>query len=154
MYDTIIGRVYLGGGFEMEVSSSMVEYLIALQDALGGIYGELSRPQLRLMMKLRGTAPTVSELAEKLHISSPGVTQMIDKLQARGFVTRYSPEKDQRIVRVTITEVGSDTLRRSLLLFAERVDEVMTLLSAEQRETLESLLKTLFDDWHGKKMTD
>jgi DNA-binding MarR family transcriptional regulator len=138
----------------MEVSSSMVEYLVALQDALGGHYGELSRPQLRLMMKLRGAAPTVSELAERLNISSPGVTQMIDKLQARGFVTRYSPDKDQRIVRVTITELGRDTLKRAELLFAQRVNEIMTLLSVEQRETLEDLLKTLFYDSQGKKMTD
>jgi DNA-binding MarR family transcriptional regulator len=138
----------------MEISSSMVEYLIVLQDALGGHYGELSRPQLRLMMKLRGAAPTVSELAERLNISSPGVTQMIDKLQARGFVTRYSPDKDQRIVRVAITETGRATLKRSELLFAQRVNEVMTLLSVEQRETLENLLKTLFYDSQGKKMTD
>ncbi|MHB1955783.1 MAG: MarR family winged helix-turn-helix transcriptional regulator [Sulfobacillus sp.] len=124
--------------------SNTVDYLIALQDALGGHYGDLSRPQLRLMMKLPHEAPTISELADQLHISSPGVTQMIDKLQVRGYVTRYSPEKDQRIVRVAITDLGAEILQEAKKQFARRVDEVLSSLSDSDRTTLERLLRSLF----------
>ncbi|MDA8192961.1 MAG: MarR family transcriptional regulator [Thermaerobacter sp.] len=135
---------------------TMVEYLIALQDALGGHYGELSRPQLRLMMKLPGDSPAISQLAEQLHISSPGVTQMIDKLQGRGYVTRYSAEKDQRIVRVAITALGRDILQEAKNQFAGRVEQVLAGLSDAEQATLLDLLRRLFElgDGTGKKMAE
>lgn len=49
----------------------MIDVLITLQDALGSQYGDLSRPQFRLMMKLGDSNPTVPELAERLNISFP-----------------------------------------------------------------------------------
>ena len=59
-------------GRESAVSQvrSMVYPLIRLFDALGGLFGDLSRPQLRLMIKLTEDPPTISELAERLNISS------------------------------------------------------------------------------------
>ncbi len=119
---------------------ALVEALIGLQDALGGQYGELSRPQLRLMMKLGKTDPAVSELAERLNISSPGVTQMLDKLAGRGFLTRYSPDKDQRVVRVAITDRGREALKIAVQQFEERVMGMMQTFSESEAMALVDLL--------------
>lgn len=130
---------------------TIVDVLIRLQDALGGQYGELSRPQLRLMMKLGKTDPTVSELAERLNISSPGVTQMLDKLASRGFLTRYSPDKDQRVVRVSISERGQDVLQVAVRQFEERVTGMMQTLSDSEQEVITGLLQRMTLPYASRK---
>jgi DNA-binding MarR family transcriptional regulator len=88
------------------------------------------------MMRLTDEAPTISELAEHLNISSPGVTQMIDKLQAKGYVERKSHEKDQRLVRVQVTAEGRKALQAALVAFETRVNRVLSPLEPEEREEL------------------
>jgi DNA-binding MarR family transcriptional regulator len=100
---------------------NMIFQLIALQDALGGHYAELSRPKLRLMVKLEHGPVSVSELAERLHISSPAVSQMIDKLSIDGYVKRESLRSDQRVVAAALTDIGREVLGRALVSFNERV---------------------------------
>jgi DNA-binding MarR family transcriptional regulator len=124
----------------MANTPDLVLQLIALQDALGGQYAELSRPKLRLMVKLEQGPVSVSELAERLHISSPAVSQMIDKLSADGFVRRESLREDQRVVAAVLTVSGRDVLARALDAFRRRVDDLLSPLSDEQRAQLSQLL--------------
>lgn len=135
----------------MTKETPIVEVLITLQDALGGQYGDLSRPQLRLMMKLGHTDPTVSELAERLNISSSGVTQMLDKLASRRFITRYSPDKDQRVVRVSITDRGRDVLGLAIEQFEQRVLEMTKTFSDADKRTLTELLQRMTQEFARRK---
>ena len=122
---------------------SMVYPVMALYEALGGRFGDLSRPQLRLMMKLSGDPPTISALADSLNISSPGVTQMIDKLQNKGYVERHSQERDQRLVRVRMTDSGRAALAIAEAAFGDRVEQVLSPLSDQERDTLLEILDKL-----------
>ncbi len=117
--------------------------LIRFQDALGGQYAQLSRPKLRLMVKLTGGPVSVSELAERLHISSPAVSQMIDKLASDGLVVRLSREEDQRLVSVMITPRGEEVLAEALGAFRERVQSLMSVLTSEEQIMFTRLLQTL-----------
>ncbi len=119
----------------------IVYSLMALYDALGGRFADLSRPQLRLLAKVASNQPTVSELADQLNISSPGVTQMIDKLQGKGYVERQSLEKDQRVVRVRATADGLKALTEAEQVFESRVEALLSPLSAEERTQLLALLQ-------------
>jgi DNA-binding MarR family transcriptional regulator len=119
----------------------MVLQLIALQDVLGGQYAELSRPKLRLLVKLEQGPVSISELAERLHISSPAVSQMIDKLSADGYVRRESFQGDQRVVAAALTELGRDVLARSLEAFRSRVRDVLSPLSERETRQLAALLE-------------
>ncbi len=119
----------------------MVYSLMALYDALGGRFADLSRPQLRLMAKVASNQPTVSELADQLNISSPGVTQMIDKLQVKGYVERQSLEKDQRVVRVRATVDGLRALAEAEHVFENRVEALLSPLTPEEKTQLLALLQ-------------
>lgn len=55
---------------------------------------------------------TVSSLGEKLFLESNTVTPILKKLEHAGFLTRQRDRKDERIVRVSLTEKGRD-LRES-----------------------------------------
>lgn len=136
---------------QMVAKSPIVDVLITLQDALGGQYGDLSRPQLRLMMKLGGTDPTVSELAQRLNISSSGVTQMLDKLASRGYITRYSPEKDQRVVRVAISDRGREVLSIAVEQFEQRVLGMTQTFSGPDIEALTELLQRMTQEFTRRK---
>lgn len=117
--------------------------LIDLQDALGGQYGVLSRPKLRLLVKLTRGAVRVSELAERLHISSPAVSQMIDKLAVDGLVTRVAIGSDQRLVGVSLTSAGHTALSEALTAFEERVHRLMAPLGPQEQAQLVSLLSKM-----------
>ncbi len=119
----------------------MVLQLIALQDALGGNYAELSRPKLRLMVKLEQGPVNISELAERLRISSPAVSQMIDKLSSDGYVRRASLAGDQRVVAAALTDVGREVLARALIAFRDRVQEVLAPLTPEEFSRLAEVLE-------------
>jgi DNA-binding MarR family transcriptional regulator len=117
--------------------------LIRFQDALGGQYGKLSRPKLRLMVKLTDGPVSVSNLAERLHISSPAVSQMIDKLVGDGLVVRLSSERDQRLVSVMMTALGNEVLAEALAAFRSRVGSLMSQLTTEEQIVFTRLLQNL-----------
>lgn len=145
----------------MEVYSNMttedhalVLPLIALQDALGGQYGELSRPKLRLMVKLKRGPLTVSALASQLNISSPGVSQMLDKLQTDGFVKRETLSADQRVVGVALTSSGHEALGIAITAFEARIRSLLVNLNEEEVEQITQILRKMTASYSasGKKM--
>jgi DNA-binding MarR family transcriptional regulator len=124
----------------MPDSSNFVLAFIGVQDALGGHYAKLSRPKLRLMVKLEEGPVSISELAERLHISSPAVSQMVDKLCSDGYVKRESQAEDQRIVTARLTDVGREVLHESLSAFGSRVNQLLSVLSDAESQLLLTLL--------------
>jgi DNA-binding MarR family transcriptional regulator len=100
----------------------------------------VSRPQLRVLRKLAAQALTVSALREALNISSPGVTQMLDKLQALGLVSRSGSAHDQRVVLVELTPAGRNALAAAQAAFLERVRALFAPLSDEEKAQVAQLL--------------
>lgn len=57
-------------------------------------------------LKKSGPCPP-SRLAEICNVNRSAVTAMIDRLVAKGYVTRVRNDEDRRVVHVDITEAGS-----------------------------------------------
>jgi len=57
------------------------------------------------MLIARGPLP-MSEVGERLCISKPNVTAVVDKLVREGKVDRHSDESDRRIVNISVTDKG------------------------------------------------
>jgi MarR family transcriptional regulator, organic hydroperoxide resistance regulator len=53
-----------------------------------------------------GDGATQSELAERLDVSRPTVTVMIQKMEKAGLVERHADAEDQRYTRIYLTEAG------------------------------------------------
>ena len=82
-------------------------------------------------------------------VTSGTMTARVDKLTARGLVSRRRDEDDRRAVRVRLTEFGKKSVDAALegLLANER--RLLAGLDTEERERLAGLLRTLvlpFDD--------
>jgi DNA-binding MarR family transcriptional regulator len=71
---------------------------------------------------------TAGELAARTHVTSGTMTSRLDRLTARGFVSRRPDPTDGRIVRVRLTAEGRT-----------RVDDAFTALLASESELLRAL---------------
>lgn len=89
---------------------------------------DLSAAQYNILRILRGSSPAAlacGEIGERMISRDPDITRLLDRLEARGLVTRVRDGKDRRVVLTKITAKGlsvidglekpmSDVLHRQL----------------------------------------
>lgn len=73
----------------------------------------ISGAKVWLLHEISGTPGIgVSELARRLSIHQSTCSQLVDKLEARGLVTKQRLPSDQRRVGLHVTDTAADLLRR------------------------------------------
>ncbi len=71
----------------------------------------LTGPQLLVLSRLADGPPrTVGDLARAIALSQATLTGIVDRLEARGFVTRNRDQADKRRVSLGLTETGRELL--------------------------------------------
>lgn len=73
--------------------------------------------QFNVLRILRGSHPKplpTLEIAERMIERAPGITRLIDRLEAAGLVSRKRCPEDRRIVHCAITEAGLQALADSM----------------------------------------
>ena len=66
-----------------------------------------------VLLQLAGDGElSMSEIAEKLSVSKPNVTTLIDKLIEEGLTERLSDKQDRRIVKIKLTKKGAALLKK------------------------------------------
>ena len=96
----------------------------------------LSRAEVGLLVALSSGPHRITELAAREGISQPGVTQLVNRLQERGWVERRTDPQDGRVVVVAITGAGGEELERVRAEYRALLHEEITALDDEQVETL------------------
>jgi DNA-binding MarR family transcriptional regulator len=74
---------------------------------------KLSLSQYNVLRILRGAGPdglACQEVAERMISRDPDITRLLDRLEARGLVTRTRDQKDRRIVTVRLAPEGQRLL--------------------------------------------
>ncbi len=69
----------------------------------------LSHPQYNVLRILRGAGPEglpCGQIAGRMLTHDPDMTRLLDRLEARGLVSRTRPPGDRRIVTARITDAG------------------------------------------------
>jgi DNA-binding MarR family transcriptional regulator len=70
---------------------------------------KLSHSQYNVLRILRGAKPdglACQEISERMISRDPDITRLLDRLEARGLVTRTRDQKDRRVVTARITREG------------------------------------------------
>jgi len=62
------------------------------------------------------------DITRQLCVSKSGVTQLVDRLERAGLVARELSPSDRRLIYATLTEQGTETLRRSGPVWAPIVE--------------------------------
>jgi DNA-binding MarR family transcriptional regulator len=131
------------------VAPTVARALDLWNNRLGRQFGPLSRPQrraLRTLHELSVAAPPVrvSDLADRLGVTSAGATRMLSKLEDFGYISRFrEPEADQREVYVMLTGAGSAALQAANDVYFDRVDRELQRLTEHEQQTLARLLAKL-----------
>lgn len=99
---------------------------------------DLSMSQLRSLFVLDGGGDelAVHELAERLGLSMAATGRAVEHLVRSGLVTRREDERDRRVKRIAITDVGRTALREFADAKRERLRRFAAELSEEERAAL------------------
>jgi DNA-binding MarR family transcriptional regulator len=78
------------------------------------------------------------ELAERVVLSRSGLTRLVDRLEAEGFLTRDRCGTDRRGAYAVITEQGIEALRQTWPIYARGITEYFAQwLTSEEAQLLE-----------------
>jgi DNA-binding MarR family transcriptional regulator len=89
---------------------------------------KLSRTEVGVLGTLSYGSRRITELAQTEALAQPTVTQLIDKLEGRGLVSRARSGEDARVVMVEVTPAGTEVF-----------EEVRAEIRANMREALADL---------------
>ncbi|MCG9968309.1 MarR family transcriptional regulator [Pelotomaculum terephthalicicum JT] len=103
------------------------------QNMISGI----TMSQFVVLKKLRDKGRvTVSEVAEDLNVSLSAITALADRLHKAGLVDRSRDEQDRRLVWLTLTEEGENTVANCRKSRAKVVEKYVGQLPEEDLERL------------------
>ena len=109
----------------------------------------LTRPglrsgQYRLLSILSGGEPIAQrQLSDRLRIQPGSLSELVNKLEQAGAVTRQRIEQDRRACTVQITQEGMERLRRMQDSMDIDRSELLCALTDEEKEQLTALLQKL-----------
>jgi DNA-binding MarR family transcriptional regulator len=86
---------------------------------------------------------TLSQLAERHCCGKSNVTQLVDRLEADGFVARINDPEDRRTVRAVVTPSGHAAYERANALLADHERSLADRLGSMPRAELAKGLRTL-----------
>jgi len=84
-------------------------------------------------------------IAQARHVSPATVTSMLQRMERDGWITRERDADDQRIVRVHLTEKAKALHEEVQASFRDLEKEVTSVLTKDERETLQELLIKLHE---------
>ena len=90
-----------------------------------------------------GSELSVKELSDRLGLSLPGASRIVDALMRRGWLERREDPDDRRMKRVRITDEGRKVLDRIEAARLAGLEDYAASLSPEQRTRLSSALSDL-----------
>jgi DNA-binding MarR family transcriptional regulator len=98
----------------------------------------VTRRALEVLQHLSASGPlTVGELAEHLGLRRNSVSELLQRLEAKGLVARIRDERDERRVLAWLTDPGRDVVSRvGQVLAPDLIAQVMATLSPEERATV------------------
>jgi long-chain acyl-CoA synthetase len=102
---------------------------VARQVELAVTTVSLTLAQYRVMAILGDGCEAASVLADKLAVSRPSITGVVDGLVTRGLVRRDHTEGDRRRVDVGLTAAGRELLTAADVAVEQRLERIEQLLS-------------------------
>jgi DNA-binding MarR family transcriptional regulator len=111
----------------------------------------LSLPKLAALNRLveAGDSLPLGQLAERLACVKSNVTQLVDRLEADGFVSRTADPGDGRSRLAVVTAAGRKAYEQGSRLHREAERELFGVLSDDESAALASILGKLERRRHG-----
>ena len=116
-------------------------YLVVQSD-FRRVLGDGLSPRSFSALSLAVQCPEITQsmVARRLNIERSGLVAIVDDLEARGLLTRVPVPGDRRVQALVPTPAGQQAYRVALAAAHRHEDELLSDLSAQERDTLLSLL--------------
>jgi DNA-binding MarR family transcriptional regulator len=96
-----------------------------------------------LLVRSTGGQLTMGELAEQVALTTGGITRLINRMHAAGYVQRRPGQADRRVSYTAITDSGRAKLDEAATFHAANLRAAFAALSNRDRSSLDSLLDRL-----------
>lgn len=107
----------------------------------------LSPQELTILRLLQGSGPiNQQELGTACNLDKTTITELIDSLQAAGFVRRDVNVNDRRAKQISITVSGKRVLKKASRLAESVEKEFVQLLSEREWSTVQKCLQRYLDE--------
>lgn len=90
----------------------------------------------------KGALP-ISEVGDHVLLTSGSMTYVVDKLEEQNLLRRRRSDEDRRIIHAELTDQGRTRIEAIFAEHAALIRDLTDVLSAEETETLTTLLKRL-----------
>lgn len=104
---------------------------------------DISVEQFHILRNIRRGVESVSGLAEVKQISRPAISQAVDVLVDRGYISRHQDPADRRYVHLRLTLSGEDLLNQIFKTNRAWMAEKMAALSPAELQNIEHALEVL-----------
>lgn len=104
--------------------------------------------QRRVLFFLREHGPmTQKDLLDEMGVRASSMSELLSKLEAKGFVRKEKSESDKRNYNVSITDAGRDALSEMQAEHRANITDLLSDLPEEDRRQLAALLFRLRERW-------
>ncbi|HWJ79367.1 MAG TPA: MarR family transcriptional regulator [Niallia sp.] len=107
------------------------------------VFTSLNRGQGKILSILHQT-PSISQkdLVNQLDMRPQSASEMIKKLEKKGFIERYKSEEDQRVMMITLTKAGKVVLNQT-----EDFQPVfLNVLTMDEKQQFNQILEKLVSE--------
>jgi DNA-binding MarR family transcriptional regulator len=135
------------GGDAMEAATSVMRaqqlVLAAVEEALGPFGLTFARYEALVLLSFtKAGALPLGKMGKRLMIHPASVTNIVDRLEAQGFVSRQAHPDDRRTTLCRLTDTGSEIVKRATKAVVA-TDLGVGALTAKERHQLILLLRKL-----------
>lgn len=86
---------------------------------------------------------TVGQLSQRLHVSSPSVAQLCDRLVNSGWIKREDDQKDRRVTHLLLSREGEKKLKEIKLKHFKKMSMTLSLLDEKDLKDMTRIMTTL-----------
>jgi DNA-binding MarR family transcriptional regulator len=97
----------------------------------------------------RGEASTVAELARECQLDTGAMTRLLDRLEAKGLVTRVRSSEDRRVVNLELTREGREAAKEIPGVLCKVQNAFLQGFTQEEFHQLKDLLRRVLANGHA-----
>jgi DNA-binding MarR family transcriptional regulator len=113
----------------------------------------LTTPQLLCLDALgKNDHMITKELARTVNLSESTVIGIVDRLEAKQYVTRHRSQEDRRKVYLTLTKAGRGVLNKTPSLLQDKFSAALTKLDDKEQNTITQSLERVVELMEAKDL--
>jgi MarR family 2-MHQ and catechol resistance regulon transcriptional repressor len=94
---------------------------------------------------------TITEIQSKVLLASGSMTAAVDRVESMGLVVRKTTPKDRRARVLELTPKGRRLIEKIFREHAQQLEQIMSILNADEKQHLYTGLKKLGKSLNGTK---